>query len=672
MPSKQKNKTRAIRKSSSSRKKEQVGRSWFFGIGINEYIHFPDLNNAVRDVESLLGLLKEKYELDNDVTLFNKKATRRNIIRNLDLLIKKIKPADKLIIYYSGHGHLTENERGFWVPHEAESGFTDDFVSNARLKEYMQDIKARHILLLSDACFSGSLFAKGGKKNLPRPEEVLERNISRYAFCSGRKNEEVHDGPPEGHSPFSDSLLKLLKENQQAKLRMSMLAEEVMNITASKYRQLPLHGTLFDVGDDGGQYIFNIKQNEEVIWEACQKENTIASFSHYLDQFPKGKYAGSSLVRIKEIEDDQDWEKALSNDRIYAYRDYLTRWDKGRHIEEAAMQIKRLLVEKEAVEQSLRVKDTWQKIEQEDNIASYELFLEEFPESNFTTKAESRIKYLQKLERQVEQQKQEEKEWEKTKKENTVEAYQDYLSNFPKGKFAVEVNKRMLDLRRQKEAEVNDFTEKLWGEAEEAMKKRKENFFWNTAQEQNIKSSYESYLHRYPTGRYAEKANEQIKMLLAKEETEQQFQKDKETPQDAEKKFTPRQRAAIFGIIAWAIAFLICGIIFWAITTPPHKMAIADAIGAVIGGAFWGAIGGAIWGVGTLPTYPIRENTLIFKLHKWGISNAIGGAIMGCFGALMLPPNYNIMTSFCMIIGIILGVSIGIIRRKKYGAIGTY
>ena len=67
--------------------KSNTTKSWFFGIGINSY---PDpiknLQNARKDVEDILSVLEENYEIDESLLLFNEAATRGAIIDNLQRL----------------------------------------------------------------------------------------------------------------------------------------------------------------------------------------------------------------------------------------------------------------------------------------------------------------------------------------------------------------------------------------------------------------------------------------------------------------------------------------------------------------------------------------------------------------------------------------------------------
>ncbi len=278
-----------------------TGNSWFFGIGINEYEHFPDLNNAVGDVKAIHEVLRKKYHLDESITLFNQEATRRNIFKQLKSLLKSVGPDDKLFILFSGHGFFSQTNEGFWVPHEAEPDFEDDYLPNFHLKHYLEHIKARHILVVSDSCFSGSLFAEGTTRKSSLPDERLELKRSRYGICSGRDNEEVWDGPEGGHSPFANSIIEFLEENQQSPFRASLLAEEVFNRTTVEYRQTPRHGQLFGVGDKGGQYLFRLRDQNpawKISWKKIQQQpeeslqalhNKILLVDEYTDKYSEAE-----------------------------------------------------------------------------------------------------------------------------------------------------------------------------------------------------------------------------------------------------------------------------------------------------------------------------------------------------------------------------------------------
>ncbi len=234
------------------------GVSWFLGIGINKYAHFTDLANAVRDVQVFQQLMMEKYDVSEEhaITLFDEKATEENIIENLDLLTKKVGKDDKLIIYYSGHGRLNQElDRGYWLPHDAKKTSTSRYILNSTIQDYVGGIEAKHVLVISDSCFSGSIFMHGEYRSTEAVQGLEERK-SRWALCSGRADEEVFDGAIGDHSPFAKSLIQYLSVNNKEAITIGQVVNQVIEETAANYKQLPDGRPMFGVGHGGGQYVF--------------------------------------------------------------------------------------------------------------------------------------------------------------------------------------------------------------------------------------------------------------------------------------------------------------------------------------------------------------------------------------------------------------------------------
>jgi len=312
--------TRGIRRPGDVPSASRKGRSWFFGIGIDRYVHFPPLSNAVKDVRDLLSVLREDYELSADhvITLFDAAATRENIIIEFDRMVEQVGPDDRLLIYYSGHGHLNpRTEKGYWIPYDAERDNTSDYVRNSTVRGYLEDIGSLHTLLISDSCFSGSLFVRGASRSAAAIEELEERP-SRWALCSGRHDEEVYDGDPGRNSPFAASILETLRTNRHARLNVAKLIDRVIDMTRANYRQLPEGNPLYGVGHKGGQYVFRLRASEENFWKQCRAAHTLAAYNDYLERFPDGQYAEVALQQIKTLEETREWERVRRLDRIYA------------------------------------------------------------------------------------------------------------------------------------------------------------------------------------------------------------------------------------------------------------------------------------------------------------------------------------------------------------------
>jgi formylglycine-generating enzyme required for sulfatase activity len=96
----------------------------------------------------------------------------------------------------------------------------------------------------------------------------------------------------------------------------------------------------------------------------------------------------------------------------------------------------------------------------------------------------------------------EEQYWQEVSSRNSITSYQQYLAEYPRGRYAGEANTRINaikaeELRRQKEVELGR---------------------WNDARRANTKDSYNDYITSYPNGEYIAQARQIIKDLEIAEE----------------------------------------------------------------------------------------------------------------------------------------------------------
>ncbi len=233
-------------------------------IGIDSYEgYWPALRNAVNDAAGVAKILISDYMFDTVITIIDRQATRRNIINELESLTSALKSNDNLLIYYSGHGQFKkELNKGYWVPVDAKSNSTADFISNNEVKTFLGGIPAKHTLLVSDACFAGDIFR--GKptqsinfdpNNMERYYKEVYSKTSRIAITSGGL-EEVGDAGKEGHSIFTYYLIKSLKENPNRYMDAGQLFNDFRIAVTNNSEQTPLLQVVRDTGDEGGQFIF--------------------------------------------------------------------------------------------------------------------------------------------------------------------------------------------------------------------------------------------------------------------------------------------------------------------------------------------------------------------------------------------------------------------------------
>ena len=236
------------------------GKRYILAIGIDQYRYCNTLFNAVKDAKEVVDVLTSKYQFDKTAvtTLYDAEATRRNIYKCLDSFVQKMTANDTLLIYYSGHGqYIVSHDEGFWIPVEGQSDDTSSFISNSDIVTRIRAIKAFHIVVISDSCFSGSLFGVQ-RRDLSLGLQKQEAIESRWLFTSGR-NTPVSDGRPGKNSPFADNLLYHLKENKQPILPLTVLSRFTTDAVANNSEQIPRCEPMKDVKHRGGEFMFRLK-----------------------------------------------------------------------------------------------------------------------------------------------------------------------------------------------------------------------------------------------------------------------------------------------------------------------------------------------------------------------------------------------------------------------------
>jgi len=242
----------------------QAGKYVALVIGINDYDgYWSPLKNAVNDATAIEKVLKDNYRFDEVHTLINKSATRKNIIQKFEWLTSNITRDDNVLIFYAGHGQFKRTlNKGYWVPVDASSNSTADYISNNDIKTFLGGIPSKHTLLITDACFAGDIF-RGHKtesvaydpNNMTKYYREVHRRPSRIALTSGSL-EQVADAGKDNHSVFTYYLLRALKGNKQKYIDATQLFNEFRMAVVNNSDQTPQLQVVRDANDEGGQFIF--------------------------------------------------------------------------------------------------------------------------------------------------------------------------------------------------------------------------------------------------------------------------------------------------------------------------------------------------------------------------------------------------------------------------------
>ena len=232
--------------------------NYLFLIGIDNYIHHTQLNSGIRDLTDFKSVLLEKYDFEESkiYELFNENATNKKIQDGFKGYINTLDEKSNLIIYFTGHGGLEKTtSRGFWIPQEGAKEDYTTWLPNETILTFIHQIKAKHIFLISDCCFSWSIL----NTQLNKATLDYASFSSRLALTSGQ--DLTYDGSPGENSFFADSILVCLKEATED-LRAGKIIEFVKERFSQNQLQAPQGYPLMDKKHAGGEFIFKIVNNE--------------------------------------------------------------------------------------------------------------------------------------------------------------------------------------------------------------------------------------------------------------------------------------------------------------------------------------------------------------------------------------------------------------------------
>ena len=246
-----------------------VGKQYAVLIAIDKYKNWMALRNPVKDAKEIEDILSRRYFISDFKELYDENATKAGIIKLFNKLINDVKPEDSILIFYAGHGHLDKTSNtGFWIPADGGTDVYEqaNWLPNSQIRGFISNMKARHIALIADSCFSGD-FLNPTRGMAPTITNEYFKNayarISRQVLTSGA-SESVPD-----ESPFTRQLKLALEGNTAPYLDPLMLYNQIrLGVTQTT----PLFGDLKDSGhQEGSSFLLFLKDksNQSTTAEAA-------------------------------------------------------------------------------------------------------------------------------------------------------------------------------------------------------------------------------------------------------------------------------------------------------------------------------------------------------------------------------------------------------------------
>lgn len=202
----------------SARLKPYYHDSWAVVIGINEYMSpkISRLRYATSDVDEVAKMLPMLgFPEKNIQILKDEKATKNDIGRAIYIKTKGMTEEDRLLIFFAGHGEVTEGpggDEGYLLPYDADqSELSTSSLPMVDFSRIGRRLPAKHILLVLDSCYAGFITSRSSATSAPDEpfnEELHKQRVVEVLTAGTRRQKAGED---RGNGLFTKAFVHGLK-----------------------------------------------------------------------------------------------------------------------------------------------------------------------------------------------------------------------------------------------------------------------------------------------------------------------------------------------------------------------------------------------------------------------------------------------------------------------------
>jgi|GEM_PF-957126 len=245
----------------------KAGKRWLLAIGNQNYQNYPDLAASIDDAEAVADVLAKNYGFQGKVL---RDATKLDLLLALDEIRRNAGADDDVLIYFAGHGELTDKTTGAWVPSDGAVNKADTWLPNKVVSDMLASMEARNVLVLADSCYAGTLTAAA----VPRTSASFSSGDwaawakasgagrSRIALTSGGVRP-VFDAKVGGSSLFTAAILKVLQRNSGVLEAQALYQESsdllALSASSDQLTDLPTFAPIAFAGHERGELLLAVK-----------------------------------------------------------------------------------------------------------------------------------------------------------------------------------------------------------------------------------------------------------------------------------------------------------------------------------------------------------------------------------------------------------------------------
>lgn len=242
-------------------------------IGIETYRDIPASKHSAKDAKLFYDyLLAMGYEPRNVRLLLDGHATNGDLQMALERwLPNHASPGGRVVVYYSGHGAPDPaTGEAYLVPYNGDPAYLEDTAyPMKRLQKKLAELKDSRVVLLVDACFSGtggrSVIAPGARPLVNLVSPVLMRG-SNVTIMTASEDKQISTSSPETeHGLFTYHLIEALRAGKGAvddiyAYLLPKVENDARRLNVSQTPTLTKSDAAFTIADISG-----------VVWEEQKK-----------------------------------------------------------------------------------------------------------------------------------------------------------------------------------------------------------------------------------------------------------------------------------------------------------------------------------------------------------------------------------------------------------------
>jgi hypothetical protein len=375
-------------------------QTYMFSIAIGDYTYLDKLPNAVKDAQSVIKVLYDKYKIEKVWQLEDTEVTLNEIKRTFKEIKETLKPEDALLILYNGHGSVKgKGNIAYW---QFQGSRIDAEETWYKCSDFFDEITElediRHIALLVNSCFSGNLFEQDGLYS-DRYDKGTGKK-SRVLFTASLKNQTTRDSTEHGmNSPFCHSLVDILSNNKDnyELFLLNIVSYIHSQFDKNDFGSTPRYGHF--KGNDGGQFILYLNEDIEDIWLKTLKDNSIEGYDSFIQKFPSSNLVSKALENKQKLVDERkSWYNTLDE-----VAKLITPFVKEEHSSEIVKQSQNFLNSVKDVKSNLNKSEEsnndWEALMEINNsnakdtekVKALEKFIQKNQLSNYRTSAENML-----------------------------------------------------------------------------------------------------------------------------------------------------------------------------------------------------------------------------------------------------------------------------------------